>query len=271
MKYLSFDIHEYSDKGFQLNMLERGAYYTLIFMYLKRVNPLEPEGLSLDFEEFFAETRSKKIAEKKAVITVLQKMFVKTETGYRNYELDEAMLRVVNKSEKARNSVLTRWRGKNNSTQESYERNTNVPIDEAHENGTNVIRTYEPENTNVIPIVKVRVKEKEKGVSTHQRATGEAASVISTELNLDNLNTTAKRDERTRACLSTPAIAFVDFCQILKTEKPTLQLRLAWQQLNPTDSLADEIVQGAIRYVQHHGCDVQALSFLKKKMWLDTQ
>jgi uncharacterized protein YdaU (DUF1376 family) len=129
LNYYPHHIGDYAAATEHLSWLEDMAYTRLIRLYYRTEKPIPSDRAVV-----YRLVRASGSQERKAVDAVLSEFFVLTDDGYRQKRCDEELLRMQEKSNKARASVEKRWQ---------YERNTNVSTNEH----TNVLRTGYVGNT----------------------------------------------------------------------------------------------------------------------------
>ena len=124
MHYFEFNIKDYRADAFQLTLIQHGAYKQLIDQYCLNESPL-----TLNLDDLFYDLLIRGDDEKKAIVFVLEKFFIKTENGYVHKRCDSVIEKYKAKSNQSRDAVNTRWaREKDKDTdviRESCDRNTN--------------------------------------------------------------------------------------------------------------------------------------------------
>jgi uncharacterized protein YdaU (DUF1376 family) len=129
VNYYPHHIGDYAAATEHLSWLEDMAYTRLIRLYYRTEKPIPSDRAVV-----YRLVRASGSQERKAVDAVLSEFFVLTDDGYRQKRCDEELVRMQEKSSKARASVEKRWQ---------YERNTNVSTNEH----TDVLRTGYVGNT----------------------------------------------------------------------------------------------------------------------------
>lgn len=129
MNFYPRHIGDYTKDTNHLSLVEHGVYTLLLDRFYGSEKPLTRQ-------EAFGICRPRTKAERQAVDNVLTEFFVETKAGYINRRALMEIEKFQEKSNKARQAILTRWAKK--------------PAENPQSEHTDVIRTYNERNT--IPI-----------------------------------------------------------------------------------------------------------------------
>lgn len=102
MNFYPRHLGDYARDAGHLSLAEHGAYTLLLDRYYASERPIGRE-------EAFRICHATSKSDRQAVTRVLQEFFRWTDEGYRNKRADEEILRVREKSEKAKASAASRW------------------------------------------------------------------------------------------------------------------------------------------------------------------
>ena len=104
MHYAQINFGDWAKDTEHLTLLEEAIYWRLIRHYYVNEKPIESARHAVRY------VRASTTQERKIVEEILQEYFLTTEKGYIHKRCDEEIARTNEKSEKARQSVMKRWK-----------------------------------------------------------------------------------------------------------------------------------------------------------------